>query len=92
MPPHFGQERGGGATLDSTLNSSAMESLLFGIENQLFGNEVPRYVKGQPEFFRETGDELLGADLVSGALEVKHDDLTSLLVHRKGSEGGSWGG
>ena len=89
MPPHFGQDRGGGATLDSTLNSSAMESLLFGVENQLLGNEIPRHVKGQAKFFRETGDELLRADLIPGALKVQHDDFAPLLVDGQGSEGGS---
>ncbi len=46
IPPHFGQESGGGATLDSTLNSSVMESLLLGVEDQLLGDEIPRHVKG----------------------------------------------
>ena len=46
IPPHFGQESAGGATFDSTLNSSVMESLLLRVENQLLGNKVPRHIKG----------------------------------------------
>lgn len=51
MPLHFGQERGGGDTFDSTLNSSDMESLLFRVKNQLFRYEVPRDIQGESEFF-----------------------------------------
>ena len=66
-----------------------MESLLFGVENQLLGNEIPRHVKGQTKFFRETSDELLRADLIPGALKVQHDDFAPLLVDGQGSEGRS---
>lgn len=64
MPLHLGQESGGGATFDSTLNSSDMESLLFRVQNELFGDEVPRHIKRQAEFLRQTDDQLFGADLV----------------------------
>ena len=38
-------------TLDSTLNSSDMESLLFRIKNQLFRYEVPRNIQRESKFF-----------------------------------------
>ena len=77
--------------MDSTLNSSAMESLLLGVEDELLGDEVPRYVEGQAEFLGEANDELLGADLVPRAFEVQDDDFPPLLVNRQRGQGGSGG-
>ena len=79
---HFGHESGGGATLDSTLNSSAMESLLLGVENELLGDEIPRYVEGQAEFLGKANNELLGADLVPRTFKIQDDDFPPLFVDR----------
>ena len=81
-PVHLGQESGGGATLDSTLSSSTMESLLLGVENELLGDEVPRYVEGQSKFLGKANNQLFGANLVAGTFQVKHDDLSSLFIDR----------
>ena len=43
---YWSMESWGGATFDSTLNSSVMESLLLRVEDQLLGNKVPRHIKG----------------------------------------------
>ena len=64
-PPHFGHDRGGGATLDSTLSASDTVSLLFRVKHQLLRDEVPRNVEGQSKFIRKTGNELFCADLIS---------------------------
>jgi hypothetical protein len=81
-PPQLGQDKGGGATLDSTLRTSDTVSLLFGVEHQLFWDKVPRDVKGQSKFVGETGDELLGADLITRAFEVEDDHLSPLFIDR----------
>ena len=64
-PPHFGHDRGGGATLDSTLSASDTVSLLFRVKQQVLRDEVPRNVEGQSKFIRKTGNELFCADLIS---------------------------
>ena len=64
-PPHFGHDRGGGATLDATLSASDTVSLLFRVKHQLLRDEVPRNVEGQSKFIRKTGNELFCADLIS---------------------------
>ena len=83
MPLHFGHERAGGDTLDSTRSSSDMTSLLLGIQHELFRNKVPRDVKSQSKFLGESNDQLLCAHLVSRTLEVKDDDIPAFFVNRQ---------
>ena len=81
-PPQLGQDKGGGATLDSTVRTSDTISLLFGIKHQLFWDEVPRDVKGQSKLVGKASDELLGTDLISRSFEVEDDHLSPLFVDR----------
>lgn len=67
-----------------------MESLLFRVEDQLFRYEIPRDIKGESEFFRQANDELFGADLIPGALEVQHNNVTPLFVNGQGGQRCRW--